>query len=102
MSDKKKVFYISGKITGLDINVAKANFKEGEKVVHEMGAISVNPFDILEQKDEYTWVDYMRADIKALCDCDGILMLPDWKESEGAKLELHIAERLQMEVIYLG
>lgn len=102
MSDKKKTFYISGKITGLDIDVAKENFKVGEKAVEDMGAESVNPFDVLPFKPEYTWKDYMVADIKALVDCDGILMLPDWKDSEGAKLELHIAERLGLEVIYLG
>lgn len=93
--------YISGQITGLKIDEAKAKFKEGEKVVLEMGETFVNPFDILPQNDEYTWSDYMKADIKALCDCDAILMLDNWKNSEGAKLELHIAERLGMKIYYV-
>ena len=98
---KKKVIYISGRITGIVEEVARANFKEGEKVVEDMDATPLNPFDIVEQKEEYGWIDYMRADIKALVDCDGILMLPDWNESEGATLELKIAEGLKMEVYYL-
>jgi len=99
---KKQVIYISGKITGLDINVAKDNFKTAVDFVNkEMDFQPLNPFDIVEQDDSLQWIDYMRADIKALVDCDAILMLPDWVESDGAKLELLIAQGLKMKVYHL-
>lgn len=100
MSEKKKI-YVSGKISGLEPEVYKENFKKGEIVVHEMGAESLNPLDILPFKPEHEWIDYMRADIKVLVDCDGILMLPDWKDSKGAILELYIAKGLNMEIYYI-
>ena len=98
---KKKVIYVSGKISGMDEKEARAKFKVGEDIVREMGAEPINPFDILEQSDELQWIDYMRADIKALVDCDGILMLDNWKDSDGAKLELLIAQGLKMEIYYI-
>lgn len=99
---KKKLIYISGQITGLEIEEAKKKFKDAEDFIKkEMEGESLNPFDICEQSDEKTWLDYMRADIKALVDCDSILMLDNWKESEGAKLELVIAQGLKMDVYYL-
>jgi len=99
---KKQVIYISGKITGLDIDVAKDNFKTAVDFVNEeMDFQPLNPFDIVEQDDSLQWIDYMRADIKALVDCDAILMLPDWEESDGAKLELLIAQGLKMKVYHL-
>lgn len=99
---KKELIYISGQITGLDINLSKQKFKDAEDFVKtEMDADSLNPFDICKQSDDKTWLDYMRADIKALVDCDAIIMLDNWKESEGAKLELIIAQGLKMKVYYL-
>lgn len=56
----------------------------------------VNPaeFGVEEGK---TWPDYMRRDIKALMECDSILLLPDWRKSKGAMLEHDIAEQLGMD-----
>lgn len=36
----------------------------------------------------------LRADIRALCDCDLLALMPGWELSDGAQLELHIAHRL--------
>jgi hypothetical protein len=44
------------------------------------------------------WDACMRADIRALCLCDVIALLPGWEHSKGAHLELHIAHRIGMEV----
>ena len=95
-----KKIYISGKISDLDIDVAKDNFRRGVSMVELMGKEAVNPFDVLPFKPEYTWRDYMKADIKALMDCDGILMLPDWIHSDGATIEHNLAHSLFFEFIY--
>lgn len=50
--------------------------------------------------DQQPWDYYLRRDIKAVADCDGIVMLKDWQNSKGAKLELHVAETLGMKVFY--
>ena len=44
----------------------------------------------------------MRADIKALCDCSAIAMMPGWERSKGAHLELHIAHRMGLDIKYVG
>lgn len=93
--------YISGKITGLDPEVAKANFKKVEDIIKKEGNTPVNPFDVAPYHPDLTWKDYMVADIKALVDCDTIVMLPDYQGSKGALLELQIAKGLDMRVEYI-
>jgi hypothetical protein len=47
-----------------------------------------------------TWAQCLRADIKALCDCDAIALMPGWQDSKGAHLEMHIAHRLGLQVLF--
>lgn len=47
-----------------------------------------------------SWEDYMRHDLKALLDCDGVYALRDWKRSKGATIEIQLALRLRKTVIY--
>ena len=44
----------------------------------------------------------LRADIKAMCDCQAIALMPGWESSNGAHLELHIAHRVGLEVKTVG
>jgi hypothetical protein len=71
-------------------------FNEAEQRLRHLGDV-VNPAKI-ETKDK-SWEGFMRADIKALMDCDTICLLPGWATSRGAKIELYLAEKLGMEVI---
>ena len=59
----------------------------------------VNPAD-LNPDPNTSWRECMATDIKALVDCDTVLMLPGWLESRGASLERKIAIRLGMLVFY--
>jgi len=43
---------------------------------------------------------YLQADLRMLDACTDILMLPGWKESAGAKRELHRARELGLAVYY--
>jgi hypothetical protein len=43
----------------------------------------------------------MQVDIKALVECNAIVMLPGWPESRGATLERSIAQGLSMPVMTL-
>jgi len=86
--------YISGPITGNDN--AEDEFSDAYIRLHNLGHNPVSPIDIgreLEKKlkRKPTWAEYMKADIKALMDCDAIYMLKGWEKSSGARLEEHMA-----------
>ena len=40
----------------------------------------------------------MKKDLRKLLKCNGIILLPDWKTSEGAMLEYLVADRLGYKV----
>ena len=92
-----KKIYISGKIT--DNPNYKADFEAAELALKIAGFQPVNPAEE-HLPDGATWADYMRHDIKLLCDCDAIYMLNGWRESAGAKIEHKLARDLGMEIIY--
>lgn len=86
-------------MTGLpDLNFPA--FHQAAKDLRAMGFDVVNPAEINAQGG-LSWQECMRADIKALCDCDTIAMLPGWESSNGAHIEVHLAHRLGMKVISL-
>ena len=92
-----KKIYIGGKIT--DNPNYKADFEAAESALKIAGFQPVNPAE--EQlPDGATWADYMRHDIKLLCDCDAIYMLRGWRESTGAKIEHKLARYLGIEIVY--
>lgn len=88
--------YISGPMTGLpDLNFPA--FREAARRLRSLGFEVVNPAE-LNPDPTTPWAQCMRADIKALCDCDVIALLPGWEKSKGAHLELQIAHRLELEI----
>lgn len=93
-----KKIYISGKITG-DPHYKTKFMKAAQKVI-AAGYTPINPATVM-LKPNASWKEYMQHDIKLLVDCDGILMLPDWKESKGATLEKTIAESLGIRTMEL-
>lgn len=92
--------YISGQITGLDIKVAEDYFNTVEKQIAAAGHIPVNPMTLVPYHPDHTWHHYMAEDIKALLYCDAILMLDNWTNSKGAKIEHGIAVGLGIHVYY--
>lgn len=98
--DKKPRVYISGRITGLSEKVYKNNFNSAELYLTSLGYDVVNPvaYDTIQNG---TWEDYMRRDIKLLCDCDYIYLLEGWEASDGASLEKLIADNLKIETLVI-
>lgn len=92
-----KRIYLSGPMTGKpDLN--RPAFKRYADIVRAMGYEVVNPHDVPATKyggglveGEPSYDDYLLSDIVSLVKCDGILMLPGWQESKGARVELEIA-----------
>ena len=91
--------YISGQITGLDIQEASDIFQMAEFHLKNLGWSPINPMTIKHDHDQ-SWESYMREDIKELMDCDAIFMLPNWTISKGAKVEHDIAKSLNIPIFY--
>ena len=45
-------------------------------------------------------MELLRHDAGTLLSCRGIILLPGWTKSKGAKFELHMALTLGMQVLY--
>lgn len=93
--------YISGPMTGLpELNFPA--FHDAAKYLRACGYEVVNPAELdAEDKRELTWEQYMRRDIKALCDCDAIAFLPGYQKSRGAMAEKFVAQTLGLHTILL-
>lgn len=76
----------------LDFN--RPAFHAAARWLREQGHEVVSPAEI----EAEGWRDAMIKDIKLLVDCDAIFMLPGWRMSRGATLEVHIARELGMAI----
>lgn len=116
--------YISGKITGLPIDEAKAMFQAAEDFLikrhHEKKTFLeievVNPFTIDHSKaiameneieggaHKFTSHDircqYMKEDLGALLNSDSVYMLKNWGTSRGARVEHAVAKEMCLQVEY--
>ena len=95
---KTKV-YVSGPMTGIK-NLNIEAFEIAEKRLLEIGYDVVNPHKVCENVEPKTWNACMRADIKALMDCDEIYLLAGYSQSRGAMIERDLAKKLGMRVGY--
>ena len=89
--------YLSGPMSG----IAESNFPafhEWAAILRGQGYEVVSPAEIQEAG---TWELCLRNDLRELCTCDGIALMPGWESSKGAHLELHVAHRLGMKVMHL-
>lgn len=93
--------YISGKITDSDPEKVKANlalFNEEEKKLRSTyGCKIINPASLEGECD--TWEDYLARDILIIVrEQPDIWLLPRWKESTGARLEVAVAKRMKLKI----
>ena len=94
------MIYISGKITGDEIQEASAKFQAAADHIESEGGTAVNPMEMIEVEETKTWEDYMKEALIILMNCDQILMLEDWTESRGAKIEHALAKTLKFKIHY--
>jgi hypothetical protein len=86
------IVYISGQITGQP-NGNREAFSRAKEHITRLGHIAINPHVICAGLPETaSHADFMRVCIPALCQCDRILLLPGWGQSEGATAELKVAQ----------
>ena len=88
--------YLCGPMTGLpDYNYP--TFHAVAAQLRTMGYTVVNPAEN-GLPPGAPWAQHMRADIKGLCDCEALAVLPGSHASKGAQLEIELATRLELTV----
>lgn len=88
--------YISGPMTGIPEWNFPA-FNAAADRLRGLGFDVVNPADGGAEEGK-AWEAYLREDLRLLLDCDAVATLPGWRNSRGARLEVHVAESLGMDV----
>lgn len=97
--------YLSGAITGREAE-AKKEFAEAEKrLKQKLKELNIyyeviNPFKIVKNQKKYSYVYYLKADIKELIECCYLINIKNagWQKSKGAKLERQIAKMLKIDI----
>jgi hypothetical protein len=90
-------YYLSGAIS------YQANFKYYSKSYEDKlrywGITDIFNPDETEWPENVKWETCLKYNLKIIVDCDVLVLLPNWKKSRGAKLEVHVAKALGIRVI---
>lgn len=102
--------YIAGPMSGVE-NWNFPAFFEAERQLLGLGHEVVNPAhndgltyeEALDSANagKHSWDWYMRRDLTNLITCDAVCLLPEWKNSKGALLEVTVAKNLDMPLYIL-
>ena len=91
--------YLSGKISGTDLDYVRCLFDKVATTLRALGHEVVNPLcNGLSETDP--WEAHIAKDIINLIDCEGIYMLQGWEDSQGARIEHAVAKELGKAVFY--
>jgi hypothetical protein len=99
---KKEKIYIAGKVTG------DPRYKEkfeacAKHLEEELGWKRENIVNPAQEVPEGTpWLKAMWKCLKLLKGCGWVAMLPDWRESRGARIEHWYAQFKQRWIMYIG
>lgn len=94
---RKRRLYLSGPMTGIkDLN--KPLFHRMARKLRSNGYVVINPPELDYRDPQRTWENCLRRDLKFLVTCDSVAILPRWKRSRGANLEIYVAKALSMPV----
>jgi hypothetical protein len=94
-------YYLSGPMSGY----ADSNFPAFEKAAHELraaGLTIVSPHEKGSETADANYLDLLREDVRMICDCQAMILLPGWPTSSGSRLELAVALGLKMDVYFYG
>lgn len=98
MSSPVLRLYLCGPITKFPGH--REAFAAAAAAVRALGHESINPLDLFTAgAGPGDWDLAMRADITVLLHADGILLLPGWPQSRGAKIELQLAVGLEKRIL---
>ena len=93
--------YIAGPMTGHpEFNYPAFHWAAG--LLTTAGLTPINPARVEGREACRSWLDFMRASLRDLADCDGVATLQGWGDSRGAALEVHIARSLDLPIKPVG
>ena len=90
--------YISGPMTGIE-DLNRPAFDRAADILRDMGHEPIIPGDLHPKNTPYG--EALKNALRAMLECDRIVMLSGWGNSRGARLEYQIAEAIEMEQMYL-
>ena len=91
--------YISGPITGTAHYAC--NCAAAEHRLYGAGNVPANPVLLpapAPREGDDEWRAWMRATTRLLTDCDGVALLPGWRDSRGAMAEADWADAVGLPV----
>ena len=97
--DNKGRIYISGPISGYDIEERRKAFKEIQEHLEAQGYEVFNPLEN-GLPAEATTHDHMKRDIEQLMTCDYIYMMRRFTHSKGCKVEFDVATAIGLPVFF--
>ena len=101
MVSMKKRIYISGPISGHDLDERRKVFEMAEVILEKIGFEPVNPIAEADRHPEdVTTHQHMRRDIALLLGCDAIFMMKGWTHSKGCKVEFDVATAIGLLVYF--
>ena len=97
--------YLAGPMRGL----ADFNFPAFHAATHDLRSRGLEVWSPAEREEDLGFNptrdiakplrDYMMVDLPALLDCDMVYVLPGWRDSQGATLEVQVAEACEIPVL---
>jgi hypothetical protein len=93
--------YISGKVTHEDRETCKNKFAVVEKELRAIGVTTVISPMNLGIPDSWSWEEAMELCLRVLREkANTIVLLDDWKDSKGAKIEFYHANKHRYNIFY--
>lgn len=90
--------YLAGPMSGLpDYNYPA--FHAAAARLRDLGHKVINPAENFDGDQGMEWTDYLRSGIAQVVTCEAVAVLPGWRGSKGATLEVQVAEALGMPVL---
>lgn len=95
----KRRVYISGPISGHNLEERRASFKKIQNLLEAQDYQPINPMEN-GLPAEATTHEHMKRDIELLMTCDMIYMMRRWTHSKGCKVEFDVAAAIGLPVLF--
>ena len=100
---RKYVLYIAGPFTAGHGRTEADNIEAAKRVVEKyfrLGFTTICPHTNLWHIERCEYEDYMEADFQLILRSDTVVMMPNWRESSGARREHEFAVKHGKRIVY--